>query len=117
MPTPSRPRRDRSAVAAGVAAAAAGLGAGELVAAVFSAAASPVLSVGSLVVDLAPPGVKSAVIALFGTQDFQTLPLMMFRALGAYRNNDAAAIAALLLLLTLGAIVGLPKLFGRLTHA
>ena len=38
------------------------------------------------------------VIALFGTQDFATLPLLMVRALGAYRTNDAAAIAALMLL-------------------
>jgi len=57
------------------------------------------------------------VIALFGTQDFQTLPLMMFRALGAYRSNDAAAIAALLLVATIIAFVGLPRLFERLAHA
>ena len=38
------------------------------------------------------------VIALFGTQDFATLPLLMLRALGAYRTDDAAAIAALMLL-------------------
>lgn len=57
------------------------------------------------------------VIALFGTQDFQTLPLMMFRALGAYRNNDAAAIAALLLIFTIIAFVGLPRLFERFAHA
>jgi len=57
------------------------------------------------------------VIALFGTQDFQTLPLMMFRALGAYRNNDAAAIAALLLIGTITAFVGLPRLIERIAHA
>lgn len=57
------------------------------------------------------------VIALFGTQDFQTLPLMMFRALGAYRNNDAGAIAALLLILTVAAFTGLPHLFERIAHA
>ena len=57
------------------------------------------------------------VIALFGTQDFQTLPLMMFRALGAYRGNDAAAIAAVLLLGTTLAFVGLPKLFERIANA
>ena len=57
------------------------------------------------------------VIAMFGTQDFQTLPLMMFRALGAYRGNDAAAIAAILLIGTILAFVGLPKLFERLSHA
>lgn len=57
------------------------------------------------------------VIALFGTQDFQTLPLMMFRALGAYRNNDAAAIAALLLIGTITAFIGLPRLFERIANA
>ena len=57
------------------------------------------------------------VIALFGTQDFQTLPLMMYRALGAYRNNDAAAIAAILLIGTIIAFVALPRLFERPAHA
>jgi thiamine transport system permease protein len=57
------------------------------------------------------------VIALFGTQDFQTLPLLMFRALGSYRNNDAAAIAAILLIGTIAAFVGLPKLFERIANA
>ncbi|WP_240230406.1 hypothetical protein [Devosia lacusdianchii] len=57
------------------------------------------------------------VIALFGTQDFQTLPLMMFRALGAYRGNDAAAIAAILLLGTIVAFIGLPRLFERIANA
>lgn len=73
-PTSARPvdpriGPDRIAAVAGIAAAAAALGAGELVAAVFNAAASPLLSVGSLVIDLAPPGVKSIVIAIFGTGD------------------------------------------------
>ncbi|QQR39600.1 ABC transporter permease family protein [Devosia rhizoryzae] len=57
------------------------------------------------------------VIALFGTQDFQTLPLLMYRALGSYRNNDAAAIAAILLIGTIVAFVGLPRLIERLAHA
>ena len=57
------------------------------------------------------------VIALFGTEDFATLPLLMYRALGAYRSNDAAAIAALMLVLTIAAFVLLPKLFARLTDA
>ena len=57
------------------------------------------------------------VIALFGTEDFTTLPLLMVRALGAYRTHDAAAIAALMLLLTIAAFVALPKLFGRLADA
>jgi thiamine transport system permease protein len=57
------------------------------------------------------------VIALFGTQDFETLPLMMFRALGSYRNNDAGAVAALLLIGTIVAFAGLPKLFERIANA
>lgn len=57
------------------------------------------------------------VIALFGTQDFQTLPLMMFRSLGSYRSNDAAAIAAILLLGTVTAFIGLPRLFQRIANA
>ncbi|MBK1794831.1 hypothetical protein JHL21_09995 [Devosia sp. WQ 349] len=57
------------------------------------------------------------VIALFGTQDFETLPLMMFRALGAYRSNDAAAIAALLLIGTILAFIVLPRALERIAHA
>lgn len=57
------------------------------------------------------------VIALFGTQDFATLPLAMFRALGAYRTNDAAAIAALMLATTIAVFVLMPRLAGRLGRA
>ena len=57
------------------------------------------------------------VIALFGTQDFATLPLLMVRALGAYRTNDAAAIAAVMLCLTILAFVAIPRLFGRSADA
>ena len=57
------------------------------------------------------------VIALFGTQNFATLPLLLVRALGAYRTHDAATIAALMLVLTIAAFVALPKLFERLGRA
>lgn len=57
------------------------------------------------------------VISLFGTQDFTTLPLLMVRSLGSYRTNDAAAIAALMLVLTLLAFVLLPRLFSRFADA
>jgi thiamine transport system permease protein len=57
------------------------------------------------------------VIALFDTQDFVTLPLLMVRALGAYRTNDAATIAALMLVLTIAAFIALPALFERLSRA
>lgn len=57
------------------------------------------------------------VVALFGTQDFATLPLFMYRALGSYRTNDAAVIAALLLVLTLAAFILLPRLLSGRDHA
>jgi thiamine transport system permease protein len=57
------------------------------------------------------------VIAFFGTQDFATLPLLLTRALGAYRTNDAAAIAAIMLILTVAAFVLLPLLFARFARA
>ncbi|MDJ0349792.1 molybdopterin-dependent oxidoreductase [Cryobacterium sp. PH29-G1] len=55
--------------AAGVAAALAGLGLAELTAAWIAPGASPVLSVGALVIDIVPAGVKELVIGLFGTAD------------------------------------------------
>lgn len=57
------------------------------------------------------------VIAFFGTQDFATLPLLLVRALGAYRTNDAAVIAAFMLLLTIAAFVLVPRLFARFADA
>ncbi|HWJ86949.1 MAG TPA: thiamine/thiamine pyrophosphate ABC transporter permease ThiP [Pelagibacterium sp.] len=57
------------------------------------------------------------VISLFGTSEFSTLPWLMYRALGAYRTNDADAIAAILLLLSVSAFIFIPKLFDWLTNA
>lgn len=57
------------------------------------------------------------VIALFGTQDFTTLPLLMYRALGAYRTNDAAAISAIILALCIVSFALLPRVFERLADA
>lgn len=57
------------------------------------------------------------VISLFGTSEFSTLPWLMYRAFGAYRTDDAEAIAAILLLLAVSAFLLIPKLFDRLTHA
>ena len=47
----------------------AGVGAAELVSAFVVQNGSPVLTVGALLIDLAPPWLKEAVIALFGTGD------------------------------------------------
>ncbi|WP_309710819.1 molybdopterin-dependent oxidoreductase [Pseudolysinimonas sp.] len=54
---------------AGVAAVAFGLGVAELVAGLLAPRASPVLVVGSLLIDVAPSWAKDAAIALFGTAD------------------------------------------------
>lgn len=54
------------------------------------------------------------VIALFGTEDFSTLPWLMVRALGAYRTNDAAAIGALLLIGCIGTFIALPPAIEKL---
>jgi thiamine transport system permease protein len=37
--------------------------------------------------------------------------------MGAYRTHDAAAVAALMLVLTIAAFVALPRLVGRLADA
>ncbi|MDN4614782.1 molybdopterin-dependent oxidoreductase [Leifsonia sp. F6_8S_P_1B] len=55
--------------AAGAASVVAGVGAAELVSAFVVQNGSPVLVVGALAIDLAPPWLKEGVIALFGTGD------------------------------------------------
>ena len=67
--TPRRARALWRPAAAGLAAALAGLGLAELTAAWIAPGASPVLTVGALVIDIVPPGVKELVIGLFGTAD------------------------------------------------
>jgi thiamine transport system permease protein len=57
------------------------------------------------------------IISLFGTENFTTLPLLLVEALGAYRTNDAAIIAALMLVVTILALVALPRLIERLARA
>jgi DMSO/TMAO reductase YedYZ molybdopterin-dependent catalytic subunit len=55
--------------AAGVAAGAAGLGAGEIVAALVNARSSPLVAVGGVVIDKVPESGKALAIRLFGTYD------------------------------------------------
>ncbi|MFB2555741.1 molybdopterin-dependent oxidoreductase [Herbiconiux liangxiaofengii] len=57
------------AAAAGIASAAAVLATAEVIAVFAGASTSPLFAVGSLVIDLAPPGVKDLTIQLFGTGD------------------------------------------------
>src|SRR4051794_34021786 len=54
---------------AGVASVLAGVGVAELVSALVVQNGSPILTVGALLIDLAPPWLKQGVIALFGTGD------------------------------------------------
>lgn len=74
-------RRGHAALA-GVAAVSAGLGAAELIAALWVPVASPLLVVGSFVIDLVPPWVKDVVISLFGTADKAVLLISLTILLG-----------------------------------
>ncbi|MHA6694478.1 molybdopterin-dependent oxidoreductase [Homoserinimonas sp. A520] len=65
------------AALAGVAAVSGGLGAAELIAALAIPGASPLLAVGSFVIDLVPPWVKDLAISLFGTADKIALLLIL----------------------------------------
>jgi len=95
IPPPTRTRppsgrrigHDALPALAGLAAVLAGFGLAELVAGLIAPGASPVLVVGSLLIDLAPSWVKELVISLFGTGD--KVALLVFIAL------VAAALAAL----------------------
>ncbi|SMH46475.1 DMSO/TMAO reductase YedYZ, molybdopterin-dependent catalytic subunit [Rathayibacter oskolensis] len=57
------------AILTGIIAAAVSLASAELVAVFTGAGGSPIVAVGGFVIDIVPPGVKDAVIALFGTGD------------------------------------------------
>ena len=65
------------AALAGVVAALVALATGELVAGVIVGAPSPLASVGSALIDFAPPGSKEIVVGLFGTNDKPALEIMV----------------------------------------
>ncbi len=52
------------------------------------------------------------VVVLFAQSGGETLPMQLHRLMGAYRSNDAAGAALLLLVLSLGAFVLLERLIG-----
>lgn len=68
---------------AGLLAALAALATGELVAGLLGAPVSPVEAVGNLVIDVVPPAVKDAAIALFGTGDKPALIVGIAVVVGA----------------------------------
>ena len=52
------------------------------------------------------------IIALFGSDDFLTLPWYLYQLMGSYRTSDAAGVALILLAITLSVFILLPKIFG-----
>jgi thiamine transport system permease protein len=67
----------------------------------FAAALSAALSVGDL-----------GVIALFGSDQFRTLPWLLYQKSGRYQSDEASAIALVLLLLSLAFFTGIERLVG-----
>jgi DMSO/TMAO reductase YedYZ molybdopterin-dependent catalytic subunit len=65
------------AAIAGVVAAAVALGTGELIAGLTVGAPSPLISVGTALIDFAPPGSKEIVVSLFGTNDKPALEILV----------------------------------------
>ncbi|SFV63118.1 Thiamin ABC transporter, transmembrane component [hydrothermal vent metagenome] len=51
------------------------------------------------------------IIALFGSDEFSTLPWYLYQLMGSYRTTDAAGVALVMLVLVLGVFVLLPRLF------
>lgn len=51
------------------------------------------------------------IIALFGSDDFSTLPWYLYQLMGSYRTSDAAGVALILLAITLSVFIFLPRLF------
>jgi thiamine transport system permease protein len=57
------------------------------------------------------------IIALFGTQDFATLPWLLYQKMGSYRTDEAAAIALVLLTITLLVFLAVPQMRKGNPHA
>lgn len=53
------------------------------------------------------------VVALFGNDDFRTLPYYLYQQIGAYRTNDGAVTAMVLLLLCFGLFSLLERISGK----
>ncbi|KAI0226161.1 hypothetical protein L0F63_004434, partial [Massospora cicadina] len=53
------------------------------------------------------------VVALFGNEDFRTLPFYLYQQIGAYRSQDGAVTAFILLLLCFLLFTVIEKLPGR----
>jgi DMSO/TMAO reductase YedYZ molybdopterin-dependent catalytic subunit len=75
--TTERPRHAWAAAFAGLVAGGLGVGLSELLAGLLPGAPSLVLSIGSLVIELQPPGAKQLMVDLFGTADKLVLNLVV----------------------------------------
>ncbi len=53
------------------------------------------------------------IIALFGNQDFVTLPWLLYQKMGSYRTDEAAGIALIMLCITLAVFLWLPLLISK----
>ena len=103
------------AAAAGVVAAGAALAAGELVAAITAGTPSPLIAVGTALIDFAPPGAKEVMVALFGLNDKLALNLLVgvsalaFGALIGLVARRSATLGSLLVvaLVAVGALASL----------
>jgi len=51
------------------------------------------------------------IIALFGSDEFSTLPWYLYQLMGSYRTTDAAGVALVLLVLVLSVFIVLPRVF------
>jgi DMSO/TMAO reductase YedYZ molybdopterin-dependent catalytic subunit len=99
-PATSRWRRLAAPALAGAIAAGVSMAVAELVAGVVSGAPSLIIAIGSLVVDLQPPGAKDLVVTLFGTNDKLALNVLIVLAalviaaavgIASYRDRGRAA--------------------------
>ena len=113
----SHRRKTPWAAAAGITAAALGVAAGELLAALLSPSLSPVSAVGSVVIDAVPGPVKDWAIGLFGTADKTALlvgmGLVIAVAAAAAGTLQARRPPAGLVLLGLVGLAGVPAVATR----
>lgn len=106
------PSSTRKAVIAGFLAAATGVAVGELVGGIVSAAGSPVVAVGSFMIDNVPPGAKDFAIETFGTNDKLALIVgtlitlaLIGMALGPLARRQPKVAAGVVVLVSLAGVL------------
>ena len=98
-PAPGRWRRLAAPALAGAIAAGVSMAVAELLAGVVAGAPSLIIAIGSLIIDLQPPGAKDLVVTLFGTNDKLALNVLIVLAalaiaaaigIASYRDRSRA---------------------------